>query len=478
MNRSSALKLSLTILVINTAVAFLALFSYNAILLEGFKRFVNQQDLRRLEPVAVFLEREYAKRSNWAFLQGDPGKVRWWIADVVEFGVARPPRNVDPEASGPPFRRRAPDHRGLLFRMVVSDPDGKALFAPGNLPAGPVGRPLKEGDKTVGYLSVSPLPEDLSPFDRRFLADCSSQLAVLALLLALLPSALTYLYLKKFLSPLHNLSEASLALSQGDHSVRVEIPANEDLGRLASSINSLAASLKRSDESHKQWMADSSHELRTPIAVLRAQVEALQDGVQSADSRTLGILHSEIMSLNKIVNQLYDLARSDMDKLSYRLAPVDPCEILIEATEAFEERFKDAGIELKVNFDAGLQKSPVLADADHLKQLFTNLLENSLRYTDRGGCLAVSNLVEGKSMVALRFDDSAPAVPADKLDKIFERFFRVDSSRSRLQGGTGLGLAICKKIAEGHGGRIEAGASPLGGLRVEVWLPIRKEASQ
>ncbi|MEZ4536755.1 MAG: ATP-binding protein [Cyanobacteriota/Melainabacteria group bacterium] len=111
-----------------------------------------------------------------------------------------------------------------------------------------------------------------------------------------------------------------------------------------------------------------------------------------------------------------------------------------------------------------------------LKQLFSNLLENSLRYTDKGGKVLITSAIHENEKLSIAFEDSAPAVPADLYDKLFERFFRVDSSRSRLLGGTGLGLAICKNIVESHDGGISAGPSSLGGLKIELWLPLDRSA--
>lgn len=232
--------------------------------------------------------------------------------------------------------------------------------------------------------------------------------------------------------------------------------------------------LRTHEEVHRNWVADTSHELRTPLAILRAQIEALQDGVQQPNAKTLNVLHKEVMHLSKMVDFLHDLAKSDLGELKYEMVPVDISSVLEDALEAFEERMQSK----EISIDAGsITEGPriIKADADRLKQLFINLLENSYRYTKRGGKIKISLQEQGDNLSVI-FDDTEPSVPDEILEKIFERFIRGEGSRSRQTGGTGLGLAICKTIAEGHGGTIAASHSPLGGLQIRITIPLERSA--
>jgi len=214
-------------------------------------------------------------------------------------------------------------------------------------------------------------------------------------------------------------------------------------------------------------MADVSHELRTPIAVLRAGLEALEDGVRPLTREALASLHGEVTALGKLVEDLYQLSLADVGALTYRKERSDVADALEQAAEPFAARYAERRLCLEKQIPRGLM---VLADVDRLSQAFRNLLENSARYTDAGGRVRVAARREG-GRIAIDFEDSAPGVPGDALPRLFERFYRVEASRSRANGGAGLGLAIVRSVVEAHGGTIEAGASPLGGLRVTISLP-------
>src|SRR5205823_1283674 len=208
-----------------------------------------------------------------------------------------------------------------------------------------------------------------------------------------------------------------------NYATRVPVDSQDELGRLAADFNRLAETLERNETLRRRFMADVSHELRTPLAVLSAELEALEDGVRPLTRESLGSLRGEVNALG-------------------------------------------LAVETALSGDAR-----VFGDADRLVQLFRNLLENSARYTDPGGRVQIA-LRRQDGRAILDFDDAAPGVPAESLPHLFERFYRVDSSRSRANGGAGLGLAICSSIAAAHGGEIAAAPSPLGGLRVRVALPL------
>lgn len=284
--------------------------------------------------------------------------------------------------------------------------------------------------------------------------------------------AATYFLTKDLTEGVRTISEGTRKLVDGDVNTRIEHLRSDEFGQLGNELNSLAASLNNQDQNHKQWMADTSHELRTPIAILRAQVEAFQDGVQEVTPKTLQVLHAEIMGLSKLVDDLHWLARFDVGNLKHSFIPIDVASTLQDVAEIFEERFAEKG--LTIDKSAILNEScTVYADNNRMRQVFINLLENSLRYTDKGGKLKLS-MEKSPSAVVMRFDDSPPGIPEELIPKIFDRFFRVEASRSRELGGSGLGLAICKTIIEAHSGSITASKSDLGGIRIEVVLPTAR----
>ncbi len=247
---------------------------------------------------------------------------------------------------------------------------------------------------------------------------------------------------------------------------------SETIKKLSDSDIETRLTTQEQEKNQKEWMADTSHELRTPIAILRAQVEAFQDGVQEVNPKTLQVLHGEIMGLSKLVDDLHWLSRFDVGSLKHSFIAVDVVSTLQDVSELFEERYAEK--ELTIDKSGITNEScTVYADNNRMRQVFINLLENSLRYTDKGGKLRLS-VEKSPTAITLRFDDSHPGIPEELMPKIFDRFFRVEASRSRELGGSGLGLAICKTIIEAHSGTISASKSELGGIRIEVALPTAR----
>jgi two-component system, OmpR family, sensor histidine kinase BaeS len=199
-------------------------------------------------------------------------------------------------------------------------------------------------------------------------------------------------------------------------------------------------------------------------------VEALQDGIRQPTQDSIRSLHGEVMRLNRLVEDLYQLSMSDLGALTYKKKNLDLREPLSDAVAIFRREFERKGISIEDDLrpsDAGT----VFGDHERLRQLFTNLLDNSLKYTDEGGKLAVRLLYSGEYAI-IDIEDSTPGVPAGEHERLFERLYRVEGSRSRIAGGAGLGLAICRNIVEAHAGTITAQPSPLGGVWIRVALPL------
>lgn len=234
----------------------------------------------------------------------------------------------------------------------------------------------------------------------------------------------------------------------------------------------MARTLSRNEQLRRQWIVDISHELRTPIAVIGGEVEAILDGIRQPTPERMAALHNEITALGKLVDDLHLLSLADQASLELTLAPVDLAALAREQFSHFEPRMAGQGLTLTLDAPETLI---LQADAHRLHQLLSNLLENSLRYTDSPGQVRI--LLQGDSgQITLEIQDSAPDVPDTELPRIFDRLYRVDLSRSRALGGSGLGLAICREIVLAHGGDIQAEKSPLGGLSIKIHLPVNSHS--
>jgi two-component system sensor histidine kinase BaeS len=330
-------------------------------------------------------------------------------------------------------------------------------------------KPLEYNGKTVGYLAIVPMVELSEAGDILYVERQTRIFGMIALGMILVSVLLAIPLVYQLLVPVKAMIKGAEKLASGDYSVRIPITTGDELASLSEHFNLLAATLERNEKSRRRYMADVSHDLRTPLAILLGEIEAVQDGVRDVES-TLPVLHSEVRHLNRLVGDLYDLSLSDIGALSYRKHRIDPVVALEQAVERYAPRMSDRSISLT----SSLPREGTLAvnaDPNRLQQLFTNLLENSLRYTDPGGRVEVGMHPVGRKL-QMSFSDSSPGVTREQRTKLFARFYRVDNSRNRTRGGSGLGLAICWNIVDAHQGSIEAKPSPLGGLLVEVTLPL------
>jgi two-component system sensor histidine kinase BaeS len=287
---------------------------------------------------------------------------------------------------------------------------------------------------------------------------------VVALAVAL---GLGFLLARHFSRPLRQLAQTVDTLSDGNYAVRATVTTKDEIGRLGAGVNQLAESLASNRSMRRRWMADIAHELRTPVSVLKGEIEAIQDGLRPADEKTLASLGEEADHLSRLVNDLQTLALSDAGALDFRLEPVDLTELIRQQLQVFDSRLRARGIDVTSDLPGGLR---VNGDAQRLRQLMQNLLENSSRYVSTGGALECK-AARSDGRVTLLLDDSGPGLTAEQMTHLFDRFYRADSSRSRAHGGSGLGLSICRNIAEAHQGSIHAEVSPLGGLRIRLTLP-------
>jgi two-component system sensor histidine kinase BaeS len=358
---------------------------------------------------------------------------------------------------------------------MLLDADRSVIYGDSRLASLLTLRPIIVNQRTVGYLGVLPGPSlsDLSAAD--FIEQQTDAFTLIAVTVVLLSAALAYYFAHRLLGPLRAVAEGSHALARGEYEVRLPVHGNDELGQLAMDFNGLAEALEQSEMARRQWVADISHEIRTPLSVLRGEIEAMQDGVRPVDINAIDSLHGEILRLGRLVNDLYELSMTDLGGLQYHKTRVYPVAILEDDLKAHADEFRALRIEVTLENRLDAQAS-IDADPDRLEQLFYNLLSNTLRYTDPGGRLVIRVTREGGQLV-LDFMDSAPGVPEDELPRLFDRLYRVESSRGRAFGGAGLGLAICRNIVLAHGGTITAQSSSLGGLWVRIAFPLVKSGS-
>ncbi len=330
-----------------------------------------------------------------------------------------------------------------------------------------------------------PSPEDTDPsrmetdLFQNFRAALNEALLRAMVVATLTAVGASWLVARKVVAPIQAISRASQRIAQGHYEERVMVPGDleegvlDELGELAWNFNRMAEQLARVEEARRQWLADLSHEMRTPLASIRAYVEGLLDGVLPADPQIYGQILEEVRRLQRFVDDLREVSRMEAGALHLNLETVDPRDLLEAVVRRFEPTYQEKGVTL--TYHVAPDTPPLKADKERMLQVFSNLLDNALRYTPKGGRVTLRAFPDRrKGWVRFEVQDTGMGIPPEHLPHIFKRFYRVEPSRSRAHGGSGLGLTIAKLLVEAHGGRIWAESpGPGRGSTFVLVLPIQ-----
>lgn len=254
--------------------------------------------------------------------------------------------------------------------------------------------------------------------------------------------------------PVREMAQASHHIAEGHYEERlVSYDAADELGELTASFNQMAGRLAAAEQLRRQLIADVAHELKTPLASIKGYMEGLQDGVIEATPETFQLVHREAGRLQHLVDDLHQLAQAEAAQLRLNIQPCDAAELVRAAADFLRPQYADKGVGLAVE----LPDEPVRvrADFDRIRQVLLNVIGNALWYTPSGGSVTV-RLTRQDGMAAFAVQDTGIGLAPEDVERVFERFYRVDRSRSRASGGSGIGLTIAKHIVEEHGGRIRA----------------------
>jgi len=283
---------------------------------------------------------------------------------------------------------------------------------------------------------------------------------------------LGFMVFRGITAPLDKLTTAADAVAAGDLSQRVEIHSGDEITRLGTAFNSMAANLQRSEQVRKEMTADISHELRTPLSVIQGNLEAVLDGVYPPDAEHIQPALDQAQLLARLVEDLRTLALAEAGQLTLDCQSIDAAELVKRVVASFGP--KAAAKRVALTVDAPPSLPHIRADGQRIAQVLTNLLGNALRYTPQDGRVEVRLKTEKQSVI-VAVGDTGPGIARDDLPRIFDRFYRADKSRARDAqdaGGSGLGLAIARSIVEAHGGHIWAESETSQGTTVVFTLPV------
>jgi len=431
-------------LVIIVTIGSVFFFTYQSTRSE-IRQFGERMELMQARRVEVELSSYYYRRGNWEGIQ--PFIAQW----------------------GNLYGRRIilTDHNGV----VVADSEEELLGKPyeADMPGIPMSSPWEKGAIGVLYLGPGLSPEvDIvslhivyGAIGRFFIWG-----GLLAVAIALL---ITFVLSRRILAPVKALTQAARRLGKGDFSQRVHIRDKGEVGELAQSFNSMAGDLERAEQLRRNMVADAAHELRTPLSNIRGYLEAIRDGVVKPDVATISSLYEEVTLLSRLIDDLQELSLADAGELNLICQKEDISKLIDEAVAALQPQAATKDLVLAVDLP---EKLPLVnIDSHRIKQVLRNLLDNAVAHTAKGGTIAVTARQEG-NCVEVTVSDTGEGIPAEDLPNIFERFYRVDKSRTRATGGSGLGLTIAKRLVEAHGGRIEVQSELGKGSRFAFTLPV------
>lgn len=447
----------LVALVAVAVVAGLATF----LIQRGFDSLADRQAQLEASDAADQLADYYDRRGNW---RGVESVLRRRFP-LLQTGALAQRRHI-----------QVLDQQGnVIFDSVASRINRQTRLIQSNMQA-----PVSVNGAVVGTVVVGSARDQLSQAERDFLIRVRLSVligSISALFVALVVGAVSA---AQVTGPLRTLTVAARRLASGGRHEALPMPADRELADLAMAFNTMAAQLEQQEDLRRQQVADIAHELRTPLSVLRLQLESLEDGVEQPTPQLLGSLTEEVGLLTRLVDDLRLISLADAGQLSFNLEALDAGDTLRQATASASARARQQGITLQTNLP-----TPALtlyADPQRMAQVLGNLVENALRYTPRGGTItlaAISDTLQridpaqrqSGPCVVVSVRDSGPGIPPEDLARLFERFWRADRARARETGGSGLGLAIVKRLVELQGGRVWA-TSQLGqGTTFSIALP-------
>jgi len=361
--------------------------------------------------------------------------------------------------------------------LVLADAAGRMLMpGPGRqvgevLPADVLANatPIQSGGVTVGWLVIPENAFARTRGEEQFLGQLNTALIFGSLGAAALSIILGALLARSLTRPLQDLTEATRAVADGDLQRQVPVRSKDEVGTLAESFNRMSAALDRSQRLRRQMTADIAHDLRTPLSIIVGHLDAVDEGVLPADTKTIDIMRDEAMHLSHMIEDLRTLSLADAGELSLARSLVEPGVLIQRSAIAHLPAAQAAGIELSVDLEPGLPTALDL-DPERMTQVLGNLLDNALLHTPKGGRILLSAKPAGEG-AEIRVRDSGPGIPEAELELVFERLYRSDKARQRNAGGSGLGLAIAKSIVEAHGGAIRAESALGEGTTIVVTLP-------
>lgn len=438
---------------------------------QGAEQFRQDSDEARAARMEQLLTQFYSENNEWGGVQAvieRAGALYGWrvvLNDPQGRMLADSHRRFgDPSLAGRGGSRVFPVRvDGHQVGSLVVVPSNRSIVV---VPHEPMDMPMMAAEE--GFL----VPQE--PSVSRIVATLNRSLLWTGLAAGASGILLISLVSRRVLAPVRTLSSAARQLGRGDLSQRVAASGKDDVAQLGRTFNTMAEELEKAEQQRRSLMADVAHELRTPLSNIQGYLEAVKDGLLTPDAPTIDTIHQQVLYLNRLVEDLRLVALAETGALHVEMEPGPLDELLRHSVEAVRPRAETKGVALLLQTPSNLP--PVQMDWTRTSQVVANLLENAIRHTPEGGLITVEAVVEG-SRASVSVADTGDGIEPEELTHVFERFYRVDPSRTRATGGAGLGLTIARQLVEAQGGTIHVESTPGQGTRFTFHLSVAGRGS-
>ena len=486
MRNSLFLKLLGAFLLVIAIAALVIYFLTTQATQNAFRLYTTQNSQLWAQRLAPDYADYYARLGSWqgvdVFMQSD-------LLSTGMMGMMNGQRRGQGQANG---ANGSGMMAGMAQRLILADSQGRVIEDTYQELSGKVlsadeiasGAPIIVDEQLVGTLIVAPGDQRVGENPSSiFLSTVNRSIIISVLVASAIGLLLVSFFFFQITAPLRQIEKAAAAISKGDLEQRVVVRSKDELGELAKTFNHMADSLQNAEAQRQKLIADVAHELRTPLAVIQANTEGMVDGVLPVDLEQVNAIHAETLLLGRLINDLRLISLAEAGELRLERRLTNLGELIQAVKEKFYPQCLLKGIVLELSLDDGLPK--VSVDADRITQVLNNLVGNALRYTPQGGAITLhaGNGSNSVNEVDISVTDTGSGIAAEDLPLVFDRFYRVDRSRTRASGGSGLGLAIAKQLIEAHGGTVRAISPVYGepgqgyGTRITFSLPWAKPAA-
>jgi len=401
----------------------------------------------------------YLKYGNW---QGAP---------LPKLRRAKPKKQKNKQDHSGNYKRSGPARLGN--RLSLYDQDQKVVFGRPDINSNYFVRAIEADGVALGYLGWIPQQEFEDGPDQQLLRQQFIEGSLTGLVIIIICLLVGWGLATHLSRPIRKLGKATEQLRHGKLDLQLDINTGDELAELGQDFNQLAQGLRQAQQHRQEWTTNIAHELRTPVTSLKVQCEAMLDKVVPMDAQRVDRLLSDINRLDRLINDLYQLSLLDHQDLQINAHSLALDLLLQQRVQQFQLRFEQQQIQLQLDIKPGQYLTT--GDPDRLGQVFDNILQNSLAYTNTQGQLLIV-MQKRLGNIEIRFEDSKPGMDDEQRAKLFERLYRADLSRSRNSGGAGLGMALVKALLEAQAASISSYPSPLGGLGLIIKLREAQDA--